>query len=70
MPLNAKAKLHTSLACLLLTLCGAVSSADNRGATLDFEFYRTRIEEIFLKQRDSGARCYDCHSVLTTRLRL
>jgi YVTN family beta-propeller protein len=82
MPLNANAKLHASLACLLLTLCGAVSwtsampkrapsrSADNGGATLDFEVYRTRIEPIFLKQRDSGARCYDCHSVLTTRLKL
>jgi len=37
---------------------------------LDFETYRTRIEPIFLKQREKGARCYDCHSTLTTRLRL
>ena len=37
---------------------------------LDFETYRTRVEPIFLKQRQDGVRCYDCHSVLATRLRL
>jgi YVTN family beta-propeller protein len=37
---------------------------------LDFETYRLRIEPIFLKRRENGARCYDCHSTLTTRLRL
>ncbi len=39
-------------------------------SALDFEVYRTRIEPIFLKQRENGVRCYDCHSVLNTRLRL
>jgi YVTN family beta-propeller protein len=43
---------------------------DGKVATLDFETYRTRIEPIFLKQRENGVRCYDCHSVLNTRLRL
>jgi hypothetical protein len=38
--------------------------------SLDFETYRTRVEPIFLKQRQGGLRCYDCHSVLSTRLRL
>jgi YVTN family beta-propeller protein len=37
---------------------------------LDFEVYRTRIEPIFLKKREGGVRCYDCHSILATRLRL
>src|SRR2546430_10233755 len=37
---------------------------------LDFETYRTRIEPIFLKSREGGVRCYDCHSAMTTRLRL
>src|SRR5260370_28173119 len=36
----------------------------------DFETYRTRIEPIFLKPRQDGVRCYDCHSKLSTRLRL
>jgi YVTN family beta-propeller protein len=38
--------------------------------SLDYGTYRTRIEPIFLKKRQDGVRCYDCHSVLSTRLRL
>jgi YVTN family beta-propeller protein len=36
----------------------------------DFETYRTHVEPIFLKPRQDGVRCYDCHSKLVTRLRL
>ena len=45
-------------------------SGDRQPAALDFETYRTRVEPIFLKQRENGPRCYDCHSTLNTRLRL
>ena len=45
-------------------------SGDRQPAALDFETYRMRIEPLFLKQRESGPRCYDCHSTLNTRLRL
>jgi len=38
--------------------------------SLDFQTYRTRIEPIFLKMRQDGERCYDCHAALATRLRL
>jgi len=37
---------------------------------LNYQDYRTRVEPIFLKPREGGVRCYDCHSTLTTRLRL
>jgi len=37
---------------------------------LSYAEYRTHIEPIFLKRREGGVRCYDCHSTLTTRLRL
>jgi hypothetical protein len=30
-------------------------------APLDFEFFKTRVEPIFLKQRPGHARCYACH---------
>ena len=46
------------------------ASAAQKGSTLDFEVYRTRIEAIFLKQRETGASCYDCHSTMNTQLRL
>ena len=41
-----------------------------RKSTLNFEEYRTLVEAVFLKKREGGVRCYDCHSTLATRLRL
>jgi YVTN family beta-propeller protein len=53
------------------SVMGATPAAGpQQGAALDFETYRTRIEPIFLKQREAGPRCYDCHSAMNTRLRL
>jgi hypothetical protein len=40
------------------------------GRSLDFQVYKARIEPIFLKEREGGIRCYNCHSVLPTRLHL
>jgi hypothetical protein len=41
---------------------------------LDFEYYRSRVEPIFLKARrpdeGSGAACFTCHTRIATRLRL
>jgi len=39
-------------------------------SSLDFETYRARVEPVFLKEREGGVRCYDCHSTMVTRLRL
>jgi YVTN family beta-propeller protein len=70
------ALLMTAVFCsLLLRLPAACGDQANKGAApmqspLDFQTYRTRVEPIFLKQRQGGVRCYDCHSVLATRLRL
>jgi hypothetical protein len=30
-------------------------------ATLDYEFFKTRVEPIFMKKRPTHARCYVCH---------
>ncbi len=43
------------------------------GAGLDFEYYRTRIEPIFLKERgpdEGNGRCVTCHTRVATRMRL
>lgn len=44
------------------------------GPTLDFNFYRTRVEPILLKPRaadeGSGQACVGCHSSIATRMRL
>ena len=48
----------------------ARQASSPQSQSLDYETYRTRIEPIFLKKRQDGVRCYDCHSALSTRLRL
>jgi hypothetical protein len=43
------------------------------GAGLDFEYYRTRIEPMFLKERAPGegnGACATCHTRIATRMRL
>jgi hypothetical protein len=52
---------------------GAVVAAQAPGGTPDFEYYRTRVEPIFLKPRDAfgpGGACVACHTRVTSRLRL
>lgn len=45
--------------------------SDSRtSSSLDFKTYRAQIEPLFLKMRQGKVRCYDCHSVMNTRLRL
>ena len=53
---------------------GATATKSNAAQSLDFEFYRTRIEPIFLKPRQpgegSGNACYTCHTKVASRMRL
>ena len=34
--------------------------------SLDFEYFKTNVQPIFLARRDGHARCYSCHSQGTT----
>jgi hypothetical protein len=55
----------------LVETCSAqMAPASTAGSAADFQVYKTRIEPIFLKEREGGVMCYNCHSVLNTRLRL
>jgi hypothetical protein len=51
---------------------GATQTA--AASSLDFEYYRTRVEPIFLKPRQpnegSGNACFTCHTKIATRMRL
>ena len=40
------------------------ASASTAAQSLDFEFFKTRVEPIFLKKRPGHARCYLCHAAL------
>jgi hypothetical protein len=48
---------------------GAAASS-NDSATLDYEFFKTRVEPIFLKKRATHARCYVCHEEANHALKL
>jgi YVTN family beta-propeller protein len=67
MPGTKKAKL---LPLLVAAVCSSHAGAAQAQSSLDFDVYRSRIEPIFLKKREGGMRCYDCHSMMVTRLRL
>ena len=38
------------------------ASASTAVPSLDFEFFKTRVEPVFLKRRPGHARCYVCHA--------
>jgi hypothetical protein len=47
---------------------GMSSSAET--PVLDYEFFKTRVEPIFLKKRPTHARCYACHEEANHALKL
>ncbi len=60
------------LAVIVLVLQTAALFAAGQSPTqsVDFEFYRTRVEPIFLKKRPGHARCVVCHAGSNNAFRL
>lgn len=64
--------------CLLLTASGLVGakqpqesgSASSSAASLDYEYFKTQVEPVFLKKRPGHARCVACHAANNAPLRL
>ena len=63
----------------ILFVCGALLvgllaqqpvSSPASSATLDYEFFKTKIQPIFLARRPGHARCVTCHSVNQVALHL
>jgi hypothetical protein len=55
---------------VLLAITAAAAFAQTPPApggtsTLDFQFFKTRVQPIFLAKRPGHARCYVCHSIGT-----
>ena len=52
-------------------LVGAsVLNADAEQPTLDYAFFKTKVEPIFLQKREGHTRCYICHEESNNGLRL
>lgn len=49
---------------------GAAAATSSSGASLDYEFFKDKVEPVFLKKRPGHARCVTCHSVNNARLHL
>jgi hypothetical protein len=56
----------TILVWVMAALLGQEAAPAATSQSLDFEYFRTRVQPIFLAKRDGHARCYSCHSQGTT----
>ena len=57
------------LALLLIAATTAFAQAPHASgaaSSLDFEFFKTRVQPVFLAKRPGHARCYVCHSTATS----
>src|SRR6266853_21445 len=52
------------------TPASAATSSSAETPTLDYEFFKPRVEPIFLKKRPTHARCYVCHEEANHALKL
>jgi len=50
---------------LVAITTAAALAAQTGESSLDFEFFKTRVQPILLKKREGHARCYVCHSTGT-----
>ena len=48
----------------------SAAAASASEPTLDYEFFKTRVEPVFLKKRPTHARCYVCHEEANHALKL
>lgn len=60
---------------LTIVLAAALSLADlsvatSKTPTLDYDFFKTKVEPIFLKKREGHTRCYVCHEESNNAFRL
>jgi hypothetical protein len=55
---------------VLLAAAGGPRPTSRAAPVLDYEFFRGRVEPIFLKKRAGHTRCYVCHSQSNNAFRL
>ncbi|HKF11251.1 MAG TPA: hypothetical protein VKB89_21425 [Xanthobacteraceae bacterium] len=48
----------------------AAASVSHSAPPLDYEFFKTRVQPIFLQKRDGHTRCYVCHAEGNNAFRL
>jgi hypothetical protein len=63
---------RTRVLVMAALLAGAAASpmASRAAPTLDYEFFKARVQPIFLQKRDGHTRCYVCHAEANNAFRL
>ncbi|HMA57179.1 MAG TPA: hypothetical protein VKP52_10760, partial [Pseudolabrys sp.] len=54
----------------LLTAAAPLPVATRAAPSLDYDFFKTRVQPIFLQKRDGHTRCYVCHAESNNAFRL
>ena len=62
------ARLHLLAPALFAAIASAPAAAAD--VTLDYDYYKARVEPIFLAKRDGHARCFVCHADNNSAFRL
>ena len=60
-------------ACLFLAAAGSVKQANSQAAAppaLSYEFFRDKVQPVFLAKREGHGRCVSCHSINNAPLHL
>ena len=50
-------------ACLLLAAGASVRQANSQPASLDYQFFKDKVQAVFLHKREGHTRCVACHTV-------
>jgi hypothetical protein len=53
-----------------VALVAASQLASRAATTLDYEFFKARVQPVFLQKRDGHTRCYVCHAESNNAFRL
>src|ERR1700755_1727455 len=64
--MSARLNIVWAAACLVVDL----SVVASKTPSLDYEFFKTKVEPIFLKKREGHTRCYVCHEESNNAFRL
>ena len=59
-----------ALAAALLTAAAFPPLSSHAAALLDYEFFKARVQPMFLQKRDGHTRCYVCHAESNNAFRL
>jgi len=55
---------------MIVAIMAALQAPSASAQSLDYEFFKTRVEPIFLKKKPGHTRCYVCHAESNNALRL